>query len=151
MSSSAGTTPAFHRTPNRRWRGFVAVTQCLTVLAFSLGSLHAQAQATHRLESIESSVLPGDKVELKLKLSDTAPQPLTFTVDNPARISLDLPDTGIAMPSRRVDVKKGVLDTVNVAEANGRTRVVLNLDRMVTYDTRAEGDFIYVTLAGNGV
>ena len=151
MSSSAGTTPALvHRMHVARWRGFTAIAQCLTLIACSFGSLNAQAQATHRLESIESSVLPGDKVELKLKLSDTAPQPLSFTVDNPARISLDLPDTGIALASRRVDVKKGVLDTVNVAEANGRTRVVLNLDRMVTYDTRAEGDFIYVTLASGG-
>ncbi|MET0661460.1 MAG: type IV pilus secretin PilQ [Steroidobacteraceae bacterium] len=151
MSSSAGTTPAvIHRTPQTRWRGFAAITVCLTLLALSFGSSNAEAQATHRLESIETSVLPGDKVELKLKLSDTAPQPLSFTVDNPARISLDIPDTGIALASRRVDVKKGVLDTVNVAEANGRTRVVLNLDRMVAYDTRAEGDYIYVTLASSG-
>ncbi|HKQ84195.1 MAG TPA: AMIN domain-containing protein, partial [Steroidobacteraceae bacterium] len=151
MSSSAGTTPAVvHRAHQTRWRGFGAIASCLTLVALSFGPSNAEAQATHRLESIESSVLPGDKVELKLKLSDTAPQPLSFTVDNPARISLDIPDTGIALASRRVDVKKGVLDTVNVAEANGRTRVVLNLDRMVAYDTRAEGDYIYVTLASSG-
>ncbi|MET0985126.1 MAG: type IV pilus secretin PilQ [Steroidobacteraceae bacterium] len=151
MSSSAGTTPAVvHRAHQTRWRGFAAIALCLTLFTLPFGWSNAEAQATHRLESIESSVLPGDKVELKLKLSDTAPQPLSFTVDNPARISLDIPDTGIALASRRVDVKKGVLDTVNVAEANGRTRVVLNLDRMVAYDTRAEGDYIYVTLASSG-
>ena len=73
-----------------------------------------------------------------MRLSDTAPQPLTFTVDNPARIALDLPDTSVAMTSRRIDVKQGVLDTVNVAEANGRTRVVLNVDSLVAVrDPRA--------------
>jgi type IV pilus assembly protein PilQ len=46
-----------------------------------------------------------------------------------------------------VDVKKGVLDTINAAEANGRTRVVMNVDRLVPYETRVDGNSIIVTLA----
>jgi type IV pilus assembly protein PilQ len=110
----------------------------------------AQATAANRLEKIETQALPGDRVEVKLQMSDVAPQPLSFTVDNPARISLDLADTTIALPSRRVDVKRGVLDTVNAAEAGGRTRVVLNLDKLVSYETRVEGNAIYVTMAAAG-
>jgi type IV pilus assembly protein PilQ len=106
----------------------------------------AIAQA-NRLERVEASSLPGDQVEIRLQLSDPAPQPLAFTVDNPARISFDLPGTSIAMASRRVDVKKGVLDTINTAEANGRTRVVMNVDRLVPYETRVDGNSIIVTLA----
>ncbi len=93
----------------------------------------------------QATTAAGNKVELTLRLSDTAPTPLTFTVDNPARIALDLPDTTVAMSSRRVDVKQGVLDTVNVAEANGRTRVVLNVDNLVPYETRVQGNTIIVT------
>src|SRR6185369_17679241 len=115
----------------------------------ALSVLSAQdvlAQGANRLEDIRANVLPGNKVELTLRLSDTAPQPLTFTVDNPARIALDLPDTSVAMTSRRIDVKQGALDTVNVAEANGRTRVVLNVDSLVPYETRVQGNSIVVTL-----
>src|SRR5690606_1760651 len=90
----------------------------------------------------------GNNVQLTLRLSDPAPTPLTFTVDNPARIALDLPNTSIALPSRRIDVKRGVIDTVNVAEANGRTRVVLNLDNLVPYETEARGNTILVTVGG---
>lgn len=116
-----------------------------------LGACVASANAANRLESIQSNVLPGNRVELTLRLSDTAPQPLTFTVDNPARIALDLPDTTVSMSSRRVDVKQGGVDTVNVAEANGRTRVVLNVDSLMPYDTRLDGNTIVVTLgAGAG-
>ena len=96
------------------------------------------------------TTVAGNKVELTLRLSDTAPTPLTFTVDNPARIALDLPDTTVAMASRRIDVKQGALDTVNVAEANGRTRVVLNVDSLVPYETRVQGNTIIVTLGGGG-
>jgi len=108
------------------------------------------AQSTNRLESIEAQATAGNKVELTLRLSDAAPTPLTFTVDNPARIALDLPSTSVAMTSRRVDVKQGVLDTVNVAEANGRTRVVLNVDTLVPYETRVDGNTIVVSLAPPG-
>ncbi len=106
----------------------------------------AAAQA-NRLERVDASSLPGDQVEVRLELSNPATQPLAFTVDNPARISFDLPGTSIAMASRRVDVKKGVLDTINTAEANGRTRVVMNVDRLVPYETRVDGNTIIVTLA----
>jgi type IV pilus assembly protein PilQ len=52
------------------------------------------------------------------------------------------------MTSRRVDVKTGVVDTVNVAEAGGRTRVVLNVDNLVPYETRVSGNTIIVSVGG---
>lgn len=113
-------------------------------LAFTAG-----AQELNRLERIETVPLAGDQVELRLHMSNPAPQPIEFQVDNPARISLDLPDTTIALPSRRVDVKRAALDTVTAAEANGRTRVVLNLDFRVPHETRVSGNVISV-LVGAG-
>lgn len=115
-----------------------------------LAGATAQAQGSLRLEQIDANPLSGDQVQLRLRLSGDAPQPLSFTVDNPARISLDFADTSIALPSRRIDVKRGILDTVNVAEANGRTRVVLNLNAMAPYETRVEGNTVLVTV-GTGV
>jgi type IV pilus assembly protein PilQ len=121
---------------------------CVGLAAFGIQAV--QAQGAIRLENVQAHSLPGNKVEVTLRLSDTAPQPLTFTVDNPARIALDLPNTAVAMDSRRVDVKQGVLDTVNVAEANGRTRVVLNVDSLVAYETKLQGNTIVVTLGSSG-
>jgi type IV pilus assembly protein PilQ len=122
----------------------------LTLAALAGFSQAALAQSTNRLESIQATATAGNKVELTLRLASDAPTPLTFTVDNPARIALDLPATSVAMTSRRVDVKQGVLDTVNVAEANGRTRVVLNVDSLVPYETRVQGNTIVVSLAAAG-
>jgi len=133
------------RTALTRVRGAVC-----TLLALSALGVQGIADAANRLEAIQANVTSGNKVELTLRLSDPAPQPLTFTVDNPARIALDLPDTSVSMTSRRVDVKQGVLDTVNVAEANGRTRVVLNVDNLVPYETRVQGNTIIVSLESAG-
>ncbi|HET9446073.1 MAG TPA: type IV pilus secretin PilQ [Steroidobacteraceae bacterium] len=118
------------------------------VLLFAGATLQAWAQGANRLEGITFTTGAGNKVELTLRLSDTAPTPLTFTVDNPARIALDLPDTSVSMTSRRVDVKTGVVDTVNVAEAGGRTRVVLNVDNLVPYETKVSGNTIIVSVGG---
>jgi len=119
----------------------------LLVLATTLGAVQlAQAQATNRLERVDYTPTTGDGVEVRLHLSDPAPTPLTFTINDPARVALDLPDTALALESRRIDVKRGVLDTVTAAEAGGRTRVVLNLDSMVPYETRVQGNDIYIRL-----
>jgi type IV pilus assembly protein PilQ len=107
------------------------------------------AQEGNRLQDIQVQSLPGQRVELKLIMSGTAPEPLAFTIDDPARIALDLPDTTLGLTSRRRDVNLGPLDTVLTAEANGRTRVVLNLDAMVAYETRASGNTVTITL-GDG-
>ncbi|MDH3417176.1 MAG: type IV pilus secretin PilQ [Gammaproteobacteria bacterium] len=108
----------------------------------------ASAQEGNRLQDIQVQSLPGQRVELKLIMSDTAPEPLAFTIENPARIALDLPNTTLGLSSRRRDVNLGPLDTVLTAEANGRTRVVLNLGSMVEYETRRSGNTVIVTLGG---
>ncbi|MFK8015763.1 MAG: type IV pilus secretin PilQ [Gammaproteobacteria bacterium] len=120
-------------------RSFVALC-ALFATAF------AWAQEGSSLVSIDAQQIAGQQVELRLRTSGPAPQPLSFTIDNPARISLDLPGTALALASRRKDVGMGALRTVLAAEANGRTRVVLNLDMLVPYTTRVDGDTIVVVL-----
>ena len=115
-----------------------------------LAGTTATAQGGNRLQDIQVQSLPGQRVELKLIMSETAPEPLSFTIENPARIALDLPDTTLGLSSRRRDVNMGPLDTVLTAEANGRTRVVLNLDSMVAYETRRSGNTVIVTLGDGG-
>lgn len=130
----------------RRLAGVAA----LAVMLFAALPAMAQSDATRQLQAIDVQSLPGQILEIRLRLSETPPEPMSFTIDNPARIALDLPDTTIGMNARRQDVNQGPLATVLTAEANGRTRVVFNMNNMVPYDTRIEGDSIYVTLGQQG-
>jgi len=120
------------------------------VLALALACVSspaALAQAVaNRLESVDVTTLPGQQVQLKLHTSGPAPQPLTFTIDKPARISLDLPGVSLALAQRRIDVKSGGVDSVVAGEASGRTRLVLNMDALVPYDTRVEGNTVVLTV-----
>src|SRR5262245_38214899 len=111
-------------------RPLAGSTTWLLVLALSTFAARAQDL---RLEAIDVQPLPGQQIELRLRLSGPAPEPMSFTIDNPARISLDLPNTALGLDTRRQDVNSGPLTTILTAEANGRTRVVLNLNEVVPY------------------
>ncbi len=115
---------------------------------FALMTTAGAQTPTVQLEDIEYSAQAGDRVALYLRLSGDAPEPMSFAIDDPARISLDLPGIALGTDQRRTVVKAGPLDTVLLAEAQGRTRVVLNLDYMVPYTTRVEGNTIVVNLGG---
>jgi len=121
------------------------------VIAGVLGILPSQparADDGPKLEAIDVQPLPGQQVQVTLRLTGPAPQPLSFTIDNPARISFDLPGTTLALPSRRIDVHTSGLDTILAAETKDRTRLVMNLDKLVPYDTRVDGNNIIVNLGG---
>src|SRR5579871_2985566 len=117
----------------------------LGVLAM-LGSGLAHAADGPALQAIDVQPLSGQQLRLIMRLSGPAPQPLSFTIDNPARISFDLPNTTLALPSRRIDVHTSGLDSILAAEAKDRTRLVMNLDKLVPYDTRVSGNNIIVML-----
>ena len=129
-----------------RWLGGAAAT-----LALAWGGLaHAQAPAVS-LTAVEVQPQQGNALQVRLRTSGPAPEPLAFTIDQPARLSIDLPDVGLALANRRVDVKAAGVDSIVAAEAGGRTRVVFNLDSLVPYTARAEGDSVVVTFGGGVV
>jgi type IV pilus assembly protein PilQ len=116
------------------------------MLALAAVTFTARAADPVKLTSIDVQTLSGSQVQLKLHMDGAAPEPLPFTIDKPARIAFDLPNTTLALASRRIDVRSGGVDTVLAAEANGRTRLVVNVDSLLPYTTKVDGNDIIVTL-----
>lgn len=80
-------------------------------------------------------------------------QPLTnlpagFTTEAPPRIVLDFPDTTNGLGKSVQDFHQGDLYSANIVQAAGRTRLAINLNRMLSYDTRIEGNSLLITLQG---
>jgi len=118
----------------------------LVVTQLILWSVSVIAQENNVLQDIEVQTLPDQRIELRLILRKPAPDPLSFSIEDPARIALDLPGTTLGLSVRRRNINLGPLDTVLTAEGSNRTRIVLNLDSMVPYDTRKAGNVVFVTL-----
>jgi type IV pilus assembly protein PilQ len=123
-----------------------AMMSAMALVALTAISLAARAADPVQLQSIDVQTLSGQQVQLKLHMSGPAPEPLPFTIDKPARIAFDLPNTTLALASRRFDVRSGGVDTVLAAEANGRARVVVNVENLMPYTTKVDGNDIVVTL-----
>src|ERR1700734_473209 len=123
-----------------------AMMSAMALVALTAISLTARAADPVQLQSIDIQTLSGQQVQLKLHMSGPAPEPLPFTIDKPARIAFDLPNTTLALASRRFDVRSGGVDTVLAAEANGRARLVVNVDSLMPYTTKGDGNDITVTL-----
>ena len=144
-----------NQTTGSRDRVEKGVRYATEVLAFclvfwpmlALSAMNTDDKATRTLDDIEVLALPGNKVQIKLKTSGpgVATAPKSFTTAKPARIALDLPDTASSV-SKRQTVGVGVATSINAIEARGRTRIVLNLTRLVPYDVRVDGGDIYVML-----
>jgi type IV pilus assembly protein PilQ len=126
-----------------------ALLAAFATIAALPGRASAQPAEGLKLQAIDVQTLPGQQLQLRLRLNGPAPEPLSFTIDRPARIALDLPNTALALQNRRIDVKSGGVDTILAAEAGGRTRLVLNLDSLMPYQTRVDGNTILVMIGGS--
>ncbi|MGH8321127.1 MAG: AMIN domain-containing protein, partial [Gammaproteobacteria bacterium] len=121
----------------------------LTLLATPAAFTANGPEGNNELQAVTATKLPGDRVQLQLKLSGPASKPLSFTVGQPARIALDLDNTRLALKNRETDINVGSVNSVVTAEAGTRTRVVVNLTSLVPYNVSAQGNTVYVLLGGN--
>jgi len=104
------------------------------------------AAFSNTLQDVSFATLPGDRVQIKLRMQEPASEPASFTIDNPARIALDFPATTVNLPRKSQEIGIGVARSVNAVEAGGRTRVVINLAKLVGYTTTVSGNDVIVTL-----
>ena len=106
--------------------------------------LHAQ----NVLQDISFQPMSGGKVQVTLKLSAPVVEPHIFTTETPPRIAVDLADTHSGMSQRHIDVNSGATSGINTVEAAGRTRVVIDLFRSATYETRSDGNNLVILVGG---
>ena len=129
------------------FRLFVGMTALMGVL-FSLSGV-AQTAPPNLLESINTSSLQGGKVIVRANFRDALSAiPPGFTVTNPARIALDLSNVVNALGKNTVEIGEGDVRSVSVVESAGRTRMVINLTRSLTYVATLEGKSLVITLDG---
>ena len=115
----------------------------------SAQSAAAPAEATNSIETIEAiQTGAGTIVRIQLREASAAVPP-SFSVANPARIAIDLAQTSNGLGRNLVDIQQGDLRSVNVVQAQGRSRIVLNLSRAVTHAVSVDGKVITVALGSS--
>jgi type IV pilus assembly protein PilQ len=130
--------------------GFCVAALIASVPATAFAQAAAPAEvAANSIERIEAAQT-GTNTVLTIQLKGAAGAvPPSFSVANPARIAIDLPQTSNNLGRNLVEINQGDLRSVNVVQAQGRSRLVLNLRRMVTHAISIDGNVITVALGGN--
>ncbi|MFZ4536678.1 type IV pilus secretin PilQ [Propionivibrio sp.] len=99
--------------------------------------------------SIESMTVAQQGGVLNVKLTFKEPLktlPSGFSVAKPARIALDFANTTNGLGKNSQTYNEGDLKSANVVQAEGRTRLVLNLNQAMTYESTIDGNSLLLAL-----
>jgi type IV pilus assembly protein PilQ len=135
-----------------RWIGSNLTTRLLAVgLMLTAWSAVAQGPTPvddvgPALVSLDATSLARDQVLITLSLTGPAPDVTSFTIEQPARLSIDLPGTRLALAERFRRINQGRVQSVAAAEAQGRTRVVVEMSELVPHVIKSEGNRVLIEL-----
>lgn len=102
------------------------------------------SHAAVNMENIEFSSLPGDKIEIRMQFDGVPPEPTGYTIEQPARIALDLMNVTSGLSSKYHPLGSGNARSVTVVQAGDRTRVIVSMTELVAYNTRVAGNTLFV-------
>ena len=132
-------------------KGIATTGKWLQPLAGACLGLFALAvQAAPVIEDIEFSSRPGSKFEVRLDFNEAPPEMKAYTIEKPARIAVDFPGTTSSLEQKRYSLPYGNATGVIVLESGDRTRMVLNLVKLVPYETRVEGNSMFLVVGQEG-
>ncbi len=112
----------------------------------ALGTVHAQEAGQNSIDSI-NVVQQGSILNVKLTFKEPLKAlPAAFSVARPARIAFDFPNTINGLGKSSQAYNEGDLKSANIVQADDRTRVVLNLQKAMTYEATLDGNSLLLAL-----
>ncbi|EEB77745.1 type IV pilus secretin PilQ subfamily, putative [marine gamma proteobacterium HTCC2148] len=120
------------------------------LVGLTLGAWAFAVQAEPTITDIEFSSRPGSKFEVRLDFDQTPPDMKAYTIEKPARIAVDFPGTASGLDQKRYSLSYGNATGVVVLESGDRTRMVVNLVKLVPYETRVEGNSLFLVVGQDG-
>ena len=114
---------------------------CIVAMTAAL-AVHAQ----NAIQAVTSSLQSGVEI---IRIDFAVPLnslPTGFLIQTPARIALDFPGTSNAVGRSSIEINQGNLRSVNVVQADERTRLVMNLKQATAYKAEIQGASLLVSL-----
>tara|TARA_R110000823_G_scaffold125385_9_gene252134 strand:+ start:7550 stop:9661 length:2112 start_codon:yes stop_codon:yes gene_type:complete len=118
--------------------------------ALALSVLSGLAQAAPTVQDIEFSSRPGSKFEVRLEFNEPPPEMKTYSIEKPARIAVDFPGATSNLERKRFSLPYGNATKAAVLQSGDRTRLVVNLVKLVPFETRVEGNNMYLVVGQEG-
>ncbi|MEZ7951696.1 MAG: type IV pilus secretin PilQ family protein [Halioglobus sp.] len=131
-----------------RWVGRNRLSRAVVALAMSL--LVSAAFAGPVVQDIEFSSRSGGKFEVRLEFNEMPPDFKIYAIEKPARIAVDFLGTSSSLDQKRYSLPYGNANKAVVLESGDRTRLVVELVKLVPYETRVEGNSLFLMVGQEG-
>lgn len=115
-------------------------------VAVILATIASAQSFASNLVDIKFSALPGDVTQMELIFDGQPPAPGGYTIEKPARISLDLPGVNSQLETKYHKIGFGNARTATVVNAKERARVIVSLAQLVPYTVETLGDRLVVLM-----
>ena len=106
----------------------------------------APATAKNAIQEVLYAKLPGDRMQVTVRMAQPPADPSAFSITNPARVSFDFANTRVDLAKNTVSVRERVLTSITAVGVEDRTRLVFSLVKPVAYRTAVDGNNFVVTL-----
>jgi type IV pilus assembly protein PilQ len=112
-----------------------------------LPAIVTHASSLNNIKKIDTSTVQGGFMLVKVTLErpfDTVP--MGVSLNNPARIYFDFNNISNGLDKNYLEIDESDLESINVVDVGNRTRVVLNLSKVMSHDTYVEGNAFFIQL-----
>ncbi len=113
-------------------------------------SVVSHVASASTVQDISFNSKPGSRFEIRLEFDGAPPEPKSYTIEKPARIAMDLPGTTSALERKKFALPYGNATGVVVVESGDRTRMIVNLVKLVPYYTRVDGNALVIEVGNEG-
>ena len=113
---------------------------CIAVASTVISIFSAAAVAEQSITDISFNSQPNGQLSIALEF-DSMPSSefSSYTIEDPARIVIDFPDTENQLPQRRYALPSGNASSVVVLSAGDRSRMIVNLAQLGEFDAGIDG------------
>ena len=124
------------RSRNKRFQGQSAGLSLFLTMGLLLVSPATWAAV---LDSISFATQSGDRFEILLGFDGAPPEPVSYAIESPARISIDLVGVQSQLEKKYYRIAEGSAQSVAVLEGEDRTRIIVSLPQMVPHEVTTLG------------
>ena len=113
---------------------------CIAVASIVISVFSAAAVAEQSITDISFNSQPNGQLSIALEF-DSMPSSefSSYTIEDPARIVIDFPNTENQLPQRRYALPSGNASSVVVLSAGDRSRMIVNLAQLGEFDAGIDG------------
>ncbi len=127
-------------------RFYMKTKQLLKFGVFLLTSSFIATAYAASINDVRFTNLPGNRIQIAIELDSKPTAPASFTIENPSRIAFDFLNTTSNLKRKVLLIGLGSAKSITTVSVKNRTRVVLNLTKLIPFTTNIKENTFFITL-----